>query len=575
MIGHLIHGLNAQPFILLFLMVAVGYLLGKVSYKGIGLGATASTLLVSLGISLLAARGYGVKYAIPEFASTVFFNLFMFSVGMKVGPQFLSGLRRDAKNFIILGVAIPVMALAMIFVVKALFHPAPGLLPGIFAGANTATPGLGAAQAAYASAGSKLHGDAATSAVSTMSTAFAFSYCISMILFIVLMKVPDMLGARTTDAAKRFEAKIKGASDAPLPGSAQEFFSTSTSTAVPVSLRTYAIEKTEPVGQFLGALRERFPLVSVERVIRSGKVIEPTDDLRLASHDEVTLFGPIAQLALAGGRIGPEIYDRVARDVGAETVDVVVHHDHVAGRTLGALASDLGHGLYMNAMFRAGDAIPFGPETQVRKGDVLRVTGSRWRIKALEKEAGRIVRPSLATDIVTLATGLTVGALVGMITIPLGAVRVTLGAAVGLLLVGIALSTLRTRHPSFGGPYPEPARQLIEDLGLNVFIAILGLNAGAGVVAAMSQGAVTPILIGCVLVGFVPPIIGWFIGSKVLKMNSALLLGAVAGGRCNSAGMRAAQESSRSNVPAISYPVTFAISNVIFTLLSYVMALVG
>lgn len=575
MIGHLVHGLDAQPFILLFLMVAIGYLLGKVSYKGIGLGATASTLLVSLGVSLLAARSFGVKYAIPEFASTVFFNLFMFSVGMKVGPQFLTGLRRDAKNFIILGVAIPIMALGMIFLVKAIFHPAPGLLPGIFAGANTATPGLGAAQAAYASAGAKLHGGAASSAVASMSTAFAFSYCISMVLFIVLMKVPDMFGAHTAKAAKAFEEKIKGASDAPLPGSSQEFFSTSTSTSVPVSLRTYTIEKEEPVGQVLGALRTRFPRLSIERVMRAGEVLEPTDDLSLESHDEITLFGPIAQLALAGGRIGPEIYDRVARDVGAETVDVVVHHAHVAGRTLGDLARDAGHGLYLDAMFRAGDAIPFGPDTEVRKGDVLRVTGSRWRIRVLEKEAGHIVRPSLTTDIATLAIGLTAGALVGMITIPLGAVRVTLGAAVGLLLVGIALSTLRTRHPAFGGPYPEPARQLIEDLGLNVFIAILGLNAGAGVVAAMAQGAVTPILVGCLLVGFVPPIIGWFIGSKVLKMNSALLLGAVAGGRCNSAGMRAAQESSQSNVPAISYPVTFAISNVIFTLLTYVLALVG
>jgi putative transport protein len=186
-----------------------------------------------------------------------------------------------------------------------------------------------------------------------------------------------------------------------------------------------------------------------------------------------------------------------------------------------------------------------------------------------------VVRPSLSTDIVTLALGLTAGGLLGMVTIPLGHIRLTLGSAVGLLLVGIALSALRTRYPKFGGPYPEPARRLIEDLGLNVFVAIVGLNSGAGVIETIRQGSITPIVVGTLIVGFVPALVAWVIGRRALRMNIALLLGAVAGGRCNSAGMQAAQEATQSNVPAISYPVTFAISNVVLTLLSYVMAMVG
>jgi putative transport protein len=235
----------------------------------------------------------------------------------------------------------------------------------------------------------------------------------------------------------------------------------------------------------------------------------------------------------------------------------------------------VGHGLFLNAVFRAGEEIPHGPETVLRKGDILRVTGSTWRLKILERETGRVLRPSLSTDIVTLALGLTAGALLGMVTIPLGSIKITLGSAVGLLLVGIVLSTLRTRYPLFGGPYPEPARRLIEDLGLNVFVAIVGLNAGAGVIKAVSQGSMTPIVAGTLLVGFVPAIAAWFIGRGLLHMNSALLMGAVAGGRCNSAGMQAAMETTQSNVPALSYPVTFAISNILLTLLAYVMAMVG
>ena len=226
-------------------------------------------------------------------------------------------------------------------------------------------------------------------------------------------------------------------------------------------------------------------------------------------------------------------------------------------------------------MFRGGDAVPFGPETVVERGDVLRVTGTKWRIKQLENELGTVVRPSVSTDIVTLALGLALGGLLGMTTVSIGAVRVTLGASVGILLVGIALSTLRTYNPAFGGPYPEPARRMIEDIGLNVFVAVLGINAGAGVMKVVEGGALAPILVGCVLVGIVPAVITWFIGQRFLRMNDALLLGAVAGGRCNSAGLGAAQETTKSTVPAISYPVTFALSNVLLTLSSYVFALLG
>jgi putative transport protein len=302
-------------------------------------------------------------------------------------------------------------------------------------------------------------------------------------------------------------------------------------------------------------------------------VLEAGDQVVIEPNDTLGVHGRIGRLLAAGPRIGPEVDAPEIEDIGAETVNVVVHNKDVVGHTLTDVARDAGHGLFLNAMFRGGVQIPFGADTEVRRGDVLRVTGSPWRIKLLEKHVGRVVRPSLATDVVTLALALALGGLIGAITIPLGHIKLTVGSAVGLLLVGILLASLRTHNPALGGPFPEPARQLLEDLGLNIFIAILGLNSGAGVIRAIQAGALGPIVIGCLVVGFVPAVIAWFVGSKLMKMNDALLLGAVAGGRCNSAGMRAAQEATASNVPAISYPVTFAISNVLFTLMCYLVAL--
>jgi putative transport protein len=551
--------LAAQPFIAIFLVVAAGYALGRVTVKGLGLGSVASTLVIALGASFIAAER-GIQFEIPELASTIFFNLFMFSVGMKVGPQFLAGMRRDAKNFILIGLFIPVAALGLILGVRALFDLSPGLVPGIFAGANTATPGLGAAKAVMSD----------REAIAMMSTAFAFAYCISTVLFAVLTRVPELLGDDTPAAARAYEASLKGSGGAPLPGTGSELFGGGGGARV----RAFRVAGPAVAGRTLGQLRAAQPLLSVEGVRREGSVLPLADDLALREGDVVAVYGAIHDLLAAEPQLGPEVEDAFTDEVVSQTVDVVVHRREVVGKKLIDLAGNVGHGLFLNAMFRAGDEIPFGPETVARKGDVLRVTGSKPRIAALTAVSGTVVAPTTSTDIVTLALGVALGALLGLITVPLGSIHLQVGAAVGLLLLGIALSIARTRYPRLGGPYPESARQLFEDLGLNVFCAVLGLNAGSGVVEALQQGVLGTIILGTLVVGFVPPILAWFLGRYVLHMNQALLLGAVAGGRCNSAGMRASQEATHSNVPAISYPATFALSNVAFTLLCYVMALI-
>jgi putative transport protein len=561
-----------QPFAVLFLVVAAGYALGRVQIKRIGLGSTASTLIVGIVLSL-AAASYDIAFSISDFASTIFFNLFMFSVGMKVGPQFLVGLRRDAKNFVIIGLFIPLVSVALMFAVRALFTLEPGMLAGIFAGSNTATPGLGAAQSAISEGVAKLPpGVEVDTAIANLSTAFAFTYCASVVLFAVLIKLPDLLGRDSAKAARELETSLGADHAAPLPGAPDEFFRAPLRVAHVV--RAYELVAPNAIGHTLGELRERFPLISVERVVRDGKTLEPRDDIELREHDIVTLHGDLARLVPASARLGPEVTSPLALDVGTQTVDVVIDNTAVTGRTLLDLAKGAGYGLYLNAMFRAGDEIPYGADTVVHKGDVLRVTGSTGRIAALEQHAGKVIHPSLSTDIVTLALGAAIGALLGAITIHIGGIALQVGSAVGLLIAGMALSIARTRNPSFGGPYPEPARQLIEDLGLNVFVAVLGLDAGVGVVAAVQQGALGPILVSCLIVGFIPPILAWLLGAYVLKMNDALLMGAVAGGRCSSPGMRAAQETTRSAIPTLSYPATFAISNIVCTLLAYLIAVV-
>ncbi|XXF79981.1 TrkA C-terminal domain-containing protein [Myxococcaceae bacterium GXIMD 01537] len=572
LLGGILSFLSVQTFVLLFLVVAAGYALGRVKVKGVGLGATAATLLVGLIISVWASQAYAIDFKLPDFASTIFFNLFIFAIGMKVGPQFLAGLRREGKHFIVLAVLVPVLSALMVFGANFVFHLPPGVLPGLLAGSTTATPGLGSAQAAITTGAAPLpEGFSQDKVIGNLTTAYALTYCLSMVLFTVVMKFMPALFRRDAVAdARAMEKVLAGEETAPLPGTAEEFLRG----YVPLEVRAYRVDNPELTRHSLGEMTRLYPGFNLERVRRSGKQLHPTEAMNLQLGDEISVSARVSRLLQVDRRIGPELDSPELLDVRFDTVEAVVHGTALAGHTLDELAKRMGRGLFLNALFRAGDEIPKGPDTVLRQGDVLRITGSRNRISELEKIVGPVLRPSLTTDIITLALGLSLGVLIGAITVPIGGIKFSLGSAVGLLIVSIVLSILRTHNPELGGPFPEPSRQLLEDLGLNVFIAILGLNAGAGVVDAIATGAVAPMIVVGVLVGLIPAFAAWAVGQYAFKMNSAVLMGAVAGARCNSAGMRAAEEAAQSIVPAVGYAMPFAVSNLLLTLFSYLFALI-
>jgi putative transport protein len=560
--------LGKEQFALLFLVMTGGFLLGRIEIGGISLGTTGATLVLALEMSVWALAGEGIKFEIAGFASTIFFNLFMFAVGMKVGPQFVSGMRGHGVKFIVIAVIIPALSFGLTLALAAAFSFDQGLAPGIMAGGNTATPGLGAAQTAYTS--EVRFGEKLQEILGNLSTSFAFSYAITIVAFVLLVKIlPRMFGKDASADARRYLEETVGGAP-PLPG---EPTALNVGT-LPVATRSYSLEKDRMVGHALGELRSEIPLVAVERVMRHGTMLTTDDGLVLERGDRLALFASVPRLLEAAPEVGPEIDAPELRETARETVEVVLHGPQLVDKKLGELAKGVGHGIYVNAMFRGGVNIPFGTELVTEEGDVVRLTANRERIAAIEEAGGAIVRPSMATDMVTIGIGLAAGSLIGAITIPAGPISFALGSAVGLLVVGIALGAIRTRNPSFGGPFPEAARKLLEDLGLSVFIAILGLTSGSGVVQAITSGRVLPIAVSGLIVGLVPPVLAFAFGLYVLKMNSALLLGAVAGGTASAAGLNAAQESSKSTVPAIAYPVAFAVGNILLTILSYGLAII-
>ena len=137
------------------------------------------------------------------------------------------------------------------------------------------------------------------------------------------------------------------------------------------------------------------------------------------------------------------------------------------------------------------------------------------------------------------------------------------------MLAGIAISTLRSRNPLFGGPVMEGARSLLQDLGLDLFIAVVALNTAPNVAAAFASGGVLEILAIGVTAALVPPLVARVVGLKLLKLNAAVLMGALCGARFSTPALRAAQEEAGSAVSAVGYPVPYAVTAVLVLVAGY------
>jgi putative transport protein len=210
-----------------------------------------------------------------------------------------------------------------------------------------------------------------------------------------------------------------------------------------------------------------------------------------------------------------------------------------------------------------------GLKTKLERFDVLFVGGVKSAVDNMAALLGKIARPSTSTDLLTLAVGMILGFLIGAINFPIAGSNVGLGNAGGLLVSGIIVSSIASRLRFFGST-PNAARNILEDLGLVVFIAIVGVNAGAGLIAQLTGAVALYIFIAGFIVTTIPPFLVWAIGYHWMKINPAVLMGGVAGARSHSGPAREAAKEIGSSVPWIGFPVGYAVSGVLLTVFGYV-----
>ena len=553
--------LQANPYILLFFVVGMAVGVGRLTFKGYGLGMVAAAIVVGASVATWASA-YGVKLQLDNFAKSLFYYLFMYGVGLRVGPSFLNSLKGDGARFAGLAVLCSLMGLGLAVGTAKLFDLPPGAAGGILAGAMTMSAAIGSAEQAVTQGAYQLPEGVTAEQVSAM---IALSYGVTYIwgtvgIILICKYLPKWWGVDARAAAKAYEEEfgVKNLDDAGLTGYR------------PGGVRAYRVTNPETAGTTVAQFRARFPMYRVVNVVQGNTALAVTPDVVLERGSVVALGGRLEDLTERMGLVGPEVADERALNIPLDQAEILVTNKDVIGKRFKEFRNEEFAGqVALTKMERSGMPFPAGLETTVERMDVLYVAGIKSAVTKAGAFFGRIARPNTSTDLFTLAAGMILGFLIGKITVTIAGSAVGLGNAGGLLVSGVIVSSLVSRLRFFGNT-PNAARNILEDLGLVVFIAIVGVNAGATLLEQLTGSIALYIFIAGFITCTIPPIIVWAIGYHVFKINAAVLMGGVAGARSHSGPCREAAVEIGSTVPWIGFPVGYAVSGVLLTVFGYV-----
>jgi putative transport protein len=552
--------LAANPFLLLFLTVGLAVWVGKFSVKGYGLGMVAAAIVVGVALATWAST-YGVKLQLDNFAKSLMYYLFMYGVGLRVGPSFFNSLKKDGVTFTVLAVVCACLGLVLVVVFSRMFGLPPGAVGGILAGSQTMSAAIGTAEMAVTQGAYKIPEGATAEGISAMiALGYGISYIWGTVGIILICKyLPKWWGVDAKKAAKEYEQQhgVPNLDDVGLSGYR------------PAGLRAYRLENKQTAGKSIAQFRKATPQYRILNVVRNGEALGASPDLVMQVGDVVALGGRLEDLTANMGLLGPEVADTKALAIPLDQAEILVTEKSVVGKELKEFRhEDFAGQLQVVRMERGGVPYPVAPDTKLQRFDVLFVAGLKSAVEKVAAGLGRVARPSTGTDLLTLSVGMILGLLIGGINISIAGFSVGLGNAGGLLLSGIIVSSVVSRLRFFGST-PNAARNILEDLGLVTFVGIVGINAGASLLAQLTGAIAVKIFIVGFIACTVPPFVTWALGFHLFKVNPAVLMGGVAGARSHSGPCREAAKEIGSSVPWVGFPVGYAVSGVLLTVFGY------
>ncbi|MGW8369791.1 MAG: aspartate-alanine antiporter-like transporter, partial [Gammaproteobacteria bacterium] len=481
----LLHTLfTASPIVALFLCLAIGYALGKIRIGRFQLGGMPGTLFAAI---LLGQAGV----AVDDNIKTMFFALFIYSLGYVSGPQFFRSLGRSTLDQVHLAVFSSVVIFVTVWCLAQVLDLDKGTAAGLLAGSTTESASVGTAGETLIHM--DIDDELKDSLVANITVTYAITYLFgfTLVVFFTSAIAPRLLGIDLKDAAREYERAL-GGTDAELePG--QE------AALRPVLVRVYRVTNPEAVGTTLGRFAEVYgDGVHIQQLARRGRQQHLSDDLTLKKWDRVTLVGRRDVIVPAGKFLGEETAQVEGLEFVGESRDVVVTQKRLIGTTLRdarkLVDPEMHRGVFATHLSRLGRDIEIRPLTRLQAGDMLTLYGPAENVEKSARAIGYTVDQGHGVDYIYLGLGIIVGILVGMITVPIAGASVALHTGGGCLISGLLFGWLRSKRPSFGS-LPTPTAIHLRDFGLAMFIASVGLAAGPEAAEVLrEQGIILPIL---------------------------------------------------------------------------------
>ncbi|HEX7232343.1 MAG TPA: aspartate-alanine antiporter [Candidatus Binatia bacterium] len=551
---YLINALRENPELAVFLALAIGFAIGRVKVAGFSLGTVVGTLFAGVLIGQLDIK-------VSPLVKTVFFDLFLFTTGYKVGPQFFRGLKGDALSQTALTFVLCTTCLITAYVAAKIFGYDIGTAAGLLAGAFTESTVIGTAGDAINRL--VISADAKTALQNNIPVAYAVTYLVGTTAVVwFLPKVgPKLMGVNLKDEAKKLQVQVAGRPEA-QPGiiSPSRIF----------DVRAYRVANEQLVNKTVAEL-ETMPQearVFIQRIRRGKAILEPEPSTLIERNDVIAVMARAEVLVEQSSVIGPEVDDKELLDFPLQVIDVVMTNRRLDGPTLGEIAKSefcqpKFRGVFLRKLTRAGEEMPVTAATRLDRGDVLSLIGAKRDIDRAVTVLGYADWPSSATDMIFVGTGIFIGGLVGLLSVTVAGLPITLTASGGALIMGLVFGWLRSVFPAFGR-IPEAAMWVFDTVGLSVFIGVVGLTAGPSFISGLQKSGVSLVFVGLVA-AILPHFVSILFGRYVLKMNPVILLGACSGAGTMTAALRAIQDEAESKLPALGYTVPYAIGNILLT----------
>ena len=546
---------DAAPLLAVFVTVALGYLVGKLTIGQFVLGGVAGSLLVGVLVGQLGIH-------IDTSTKSIFFAMFIYAVGYQGGPQFFRSINRNSLNQVASALVMCLVGLICVLVSAWAFDLDRGTAAGLAAGGLTQSAIIGTAGDAIAQLG------VSAEQIKIMQTNVAVGFAVCYIfgnlgpIIMVTWFLPMMMKWNIREEAVKLARSMAGGKAALEPGQFNAIQS--------VVTRVYRVsDSSKAVGKSVMDIDRALPNAAVKAILRDGDVLALSDNTRIESGDRIAMAGKIGVMVEAASYFGTETVAPPHLQLVEEQREIILTRKDLIGMTVGQMQAQMDiqtrHSVYLKAIKRMGQNLPLLPGLELNRGDELLLCGAPKDLAAVQAMIGYRISAAAVTDFVFFGFGMALGILIGMITFRIDGIPVTLGTGGGCLLAGLLFGWLRSVHPQFAA-LPAGASNFLRDFGLAVFVAIVGVSAGPQAITTIQQYGLTLLFLG-IGVTIIPQIITFYFSYYVLGIKNPIeALGCVAGGRSANPGFAALLAKAGNATPVVSFTVTYAIATVFLTI---------